>query len=124
MGIGHSPLVSGQAVLVADDQVLLDDRSGRLVASSPAAIRGMIEVRGLGIRNVKAVADAELTLVVDLVARDAVPRLPDPSLSAVVASCRLPLLRLCAFDASTPLKILMWLQNPPGIDAGGAPFDV
>lgn len=62
--------------LVADDQVRLDG----LAVAAPPALRGMIEVRGLGIFEGLAVEEAaRLALVVDLVRREGVQRLPRPA---------------------------------------------
>ena len=40
--------------LVSDDRVALIATHGRLIASAPDTIRGLIEVRGLGIRTNRA----------------------------------------------------------------------
>lgn len=67
-------------------------------------IRGLIEVRGVGLVRVETVAAARLVLIVDLVARADVPRLPERE-TADILGVGVPRLRLHAFDASTPLKI-------------------
>jgi ABC-type taurine transport system ATPase subunit len=85
--------------LVADDQVVLDGLS----VAAPAALRGMLEVRGLGIFEGLAVADgARLALAVELVARDGVVRLPMP---ARWAPAGVPLVALHGFDASACDKV-------------------
>jgi HPr kinase/phosphorylase len=69
-------LIGRGFALVADDQVLLDGRA----ATAPEALRGMLEVRGLGIFHALPVAEGTtLALVVDLVAPDGVARLPLPA---------------------------------------------
>ena len=61
--------------LVADDQVMLEGEE----VTAPPALRGMLEIRGLGIFEALPVAPrARLCLVVDLAARADVPRLPEP----------------------------------------------
>ena len=70
------------AGLVGDDRVRVALRHGRLVARPHPAIAGRIEIRGLGLREVPAMAAAVLRLVVDCV--DAVPRLPEPAEPAVL----------------------------------------
>lgn len=104
-------LVPGEVMLVADDQVNIARRIGRLEVSCPPAIRGKLEVRGIGIIDLPTVAAAELSLIVDLVPRERVPRLPDPPQQAVVLGIGLPLLTLHAFDASTALKLLIALEH-------------
>ena len=70
-------LIDGGARLVADDRVDLVREEGRIVASAPARIAGLIEVRGLGVYKIGAVGGAPLGLVVDLVPAEAVERLPE-----------------------------------------------
>lgn len=59
-------LMAFGARLVSDDRTVLTLRDGRLHATCPPAIRGMIEARGLGILNVDAVDGADVVLAVDL----------------------------------------------------------
>lgn len=100
---------AGPIRLVADDQVMLARDGAAIYATAPKTIKGRLEVRGIGIVAVPVAERAEVALVVDLVARDDVPRLPDESLQASVLGQAIPLRRLHAFDAATPLKILMVL---------------
>lgn len=95
-------------VLVADDQVRIDG----LAASAPPALRGMLEVRGLGVFEGLAVAEgARLALVVELVAREAVARLPMPH---TWAPAGVPRVALHAFDAAAPEKVAMALDAALG----------
>ncbi|PRY76216.1 HPr kinase/phosphorylase [Yoonia maritima] len=52
--------------LVADDRVLLAADDEGLFASCPDTIAGLIEARGVGILNARAVSSAQVQLVVDL----------------------------------------------------------
>ena len=71
-------LIARGAQLVADDRVVLERTGGgKLVASAPPAIAGMIEARGLGLLRLPAVARAEVVLAVDL---DAPPETRMPHL--------------------------------------------
>jgi HPr kinase/phosphorylase len=65
------------AAFVADDRVVVEAQGGRLVARAPAAIAGLAEVRGLGLVPVDHEPAAVIRLVVDLVAVDAVARMPE-----------------------------------------------
>lgn len=67
------------ARLVADDQVRITTRQGRLVATAPAALAGLMEVRGLGIVALESAAEAEVELVVRLAEAETIERLPEPS---------------------------------------------
>jgi HPr kinase/phosphorylase len=90
--------------LVADDQVALSVTAAGLAAEAPAALAGMLEVRGVGIFQGLPHGPAPLRLAVLLVGRDEVPRLPEPRVFTVLGR-DLPLLALHAFDASAPAKI-------------------
>jgi HPr kinase/phosphorylase len=54
------------ALLVADDRVLVDRAGAALVARAPAALRGLIEARGIGLLRAEPLASAPLSLAVDL----------------------------------------------------------
>lgn len=69
-GTGKSALAVGLlaigASLVSDDKTILTERSGQLVAQCPTAIKGMIEVRGVGLLAVEPKDSAIVTLIIDL----------------------------------------------------------
>lgn len=113
-----SDLISGQALLVADDQVLVATRNGGLHVTCPATIKGQLEVRGLGIVAVPTQDAAELELLVDLVVAQEVERLPDPDAGAELMGVRVRRLALWPFEASAPLKLLLALQGTAGAGHG------
>ncbi len=65
------------AAFIADDRVALTAVNGRLVARCPETIAGLAERRGRGIECVEHVPAAVIRLVADLVAAEAVTRLPE-----------------------------------------------
>lgn len=86
--------------LIADDQVCLNG----LLASAPAALAGLIEVRGLGLMRLPH-APAPLVMVVQL---DAAPaRLPEP---AHFPDLDLPMIAMESRAASAPLKVSLALD--------------
>jgi len=99
------------AALVADDQVHLAARGGKLFASPPPVLAGKIEVRGLGIVTLAFRSEAELKLIVELVDADDVPRLPEELQAAPLCGITLPLMRLAPFEASASLKLRLALQR-------------
>lgn len=102
--------------LVADDQVALAAEAGLLRASSPPALRGMLEVRGLGIFRDLPVAEPPptLRLLVRLGApREALPRLPEPE-AWQCAGVAVPAIALNAFDASAPARVALALAAATG----------
>jgi serine kinase of HPr protein (carbohydrate metabolism regulator) len=104
-------LIAQGCLLVSDDRTELFIEGGKLKARAPAALAGLIEVRGVGILSLSYEKAAEVTLAVQLVAGDAVPRLPEreryvlpPPLALPEAACP-PLIRLNAFEASATAKL-------------------
>lgn len=59
-------LMAFGAALVADDRTELRVASGRLLASCPEPIRGLIEARGVGLLRAEAAAEAEVVVVAEL----------------------------------------------------------
>lgn len=106
-------------VLIADDQLFVTKTDGHLIARTPDAIAGRIEVRGVGILQVPYRPEAQLGLFVDLVAPEEVPRLlPDPLPVRDVCGIKLPVITLAPFEASAHLKLrfailTMFSQNSP-----------
>ncbi len=105
-------LIDGGGVLIADDRCVLTAEDGAVVARAPAALRGQIEVRGLGIVTVPVLEQAALALVVDLDG-DPPERLPEPE-TIELLGIAVRRLRLAAFDASTPAKIRLALRAGEG----------
>jgi HPr kinase/phosphorylase len=86
--------------LVADDRVDLDG----LDASPPAALAGLLEVRGLGILRLPHLARARLALAVQL---GAAPRLPEPARHAATG---LPLIALDPARPAAPQVVALALD--------------
>ncbi len=75
-GAGKSRLVLDLLQAAAAGRVHVEAVNGRLIARPPAALAGLLEVRGLGIRRLPHEPIAVVSWVVDLGAA-APPRLPD-----------------------------------------------
>ena len=86
--------------LVADDRVVLAAVSGRLLASAPPALAGLLEVRGLGIVP-ETTAPAPVALAIDLAARP--DRLPDPQ-SRTWHGIAIPVIAFDPFGESAPIR--------------------
>ena len=103
-------LIDGGAVLVVDDQVRLSREDGkdggRLIARAPAAIAGLLEVRGIGLVPVPCVASAPVALVVDLKPGGEIERMPEPATCAYLG-IRLPLIALDPFRHSAAATVRM-----------------
>jgi serine kinase of HPr protein (carbohydrate metabolism regulator) len=95
------------ARLVGDDRVHLEAGHGRLLVRPHAALAGLIEVRGLGIRRLPYEPLAAVGLVVDLADAGA-ERLPAAAAqSAEIAGIRLPRLAVAAGDNPLPAVLAL-----------------
>jgi len=65
--------------LVADDRVVLTAERGRLMASPPSTLAGLIEIRGQGILRMSFASPVAIDLVADLAAAGDCPRMPTPA---------------------------------------------
>ncbi|MCZ6861202.1 MAG: HPr kinase/phosphatase C-terminal domain-containing protein [Alphaproteobacteria bacterium] len=110
-------LIDGGAFLVADDLTRLVREGEGLVALAPERLAGRIEARGLGIVAVPHIARAPLVLIVDLVAPEAIERLPE-AITHNYLGLTVPLIRLNAFEASAPAKVRLAARHV-GQDSGG-----
>jgi len=101
-------LIDRGAVLVSDDYTELAAVDGRLLASPPATIRGLIEIRGVGLAELPFAENVPVCLVADLV--DAPQRLPEPS-EATICGIAIPAFAIAALKASAPIKLEYALQQ-------------
>lgn len=108
-----SPLWGGSVTLVSDDQVALARVGNVLRASAPPAIRGKMEIRGLGILQF-AETEAVIRLIADLVPPEHVERLPEISLRRLLG-VDLPVVKIAPFTASAPAKLLLALSRHAGL---------
>lgn len=65
------------ATLLSDDQVWIEPLNGRLVATAPATIKGMIELRGSGIGNLPTIDRLVLHYALSIVVTDNSTRIPE-----------------------------------------------
>jgi HPr kinase/phosphorylase len=96
------------ARLVGDDRVHVEGTNGRLLVRPAPALAGLIEIRGLGIRQVPHETVAVIGLVVDLAATDAA-RLPaEEAAQTAISGVRLPRLAVAPEQDALAL-VLAWL---------------
>ncbi|TNB49747.1 HPr kinase/phosphorylase [Martelella lutilitoris] len=73
----HAARLSGlHAALVADDQVLISHGAGRVIATAPPAIAGLIEIRGSGLAEIPHLESAVMDFALMPVPSDAAERMP------------------------------------------------
>ncbi len=113
-GVGKSDLalrlIDRGATLVSDDYTQLVRRGDTLRAAPPGTIAGRIEVRGVGIVEMRHVADVAVALLIELDAPLA--RMPEFA-TRRLAGIDVPVAALAPLEASAPLKIELLLAALP-----------
>ena len=99
-------LVAAGWRLVADDRVVVTPEGGRIIASAPPRLAGLLEVRGVGIVP-EPTAPAPVALALDLAAT--ADRLPDADL-LVLAGLTVPRLAFDPFGESAPQRAARALE--------------
>jgi serine kinase of HPr protein (carbohydrate metabolism regulator) len=112
-GAGKSDLVlrliDRGFTLVSDDQTLVKRDGERLIASAPPNIAGKLEIRGIGIVDMKTVSDMPIALLVELTSE--IQRLPDDSRERPILGVHLPLISIDAMTASAASKVGLALDR-------------
>ena len=115
-GAGKSDLAlrlieNKNAVLVSDDRVDVKVENQMLFASAPESIKGMLEVRGIGIIKQKYVQTAPVRLVINL-ADDIkkIDRMPEEKFYEI-GGVKIPLADLYPFEVSVVDKIVIKLKG-------------
>jgi len=98
------------AVLVADDQTFLVNQNGKLIASVPKTIEGLIEVRGVGIISMPFIPETEVKLVAASTIKDDIERYPDVA-SFNLEGISVPSILLDFLEPSAPDKIVLKLKT-------------
>lgn len=105
-------ILNYNAVLVADDRVELTAKAGGVYASAPENIKGLLEVRNVGILRLPVKEETRVQAVVRLEpATQALERLPEPE-NCVLENTKLPLLRFYENDTAVAAKIIAFLSFP------------
>lgn len=102
-------LIDRGAVLIGDDAVTLVQRDGRLLASPPPNIAGLLEVRNLGLLPFPACRDVPVALVLRLTGE--APRFIDKAGQTTVMGTSLPLVELWPDNPTNALKAELALKH-------------
>ncbi len=106
-------LIDAGAVLVADDRVDLQSSDGIVRASAPAALLGLLEVRGIGILHFATRSDVPVTIVCDLYTPDDIERLPEER-QANLLGIDIPAFAITPFETSAATKVQLALALANG----------
>ena len=96
-------------VLVSDDQTIVKKQGDKLIASSPATIRGKLEIRGVGIVEMESSDNVPVALAVELTSD--ISRLPDDSRERPILGLAVPLISVDAMTASAASKVALALDR-------------
>ncbi len=96
--------------LISDDYTQLTVSDNQLIGSPPDNIKGMMEVRGIGLLKVPYIRSARLDVVVICESKEAIERLP-PVIHTDIEGIKLRELRLWPFESSAVAKLRAFLQN-------------
>jgi HPr kinase/phosphorylase len=99
-------LIEAGGCLVADDYTDVADVGGRLVATAPPGLQGLLEVRGIGIIRLRAIPQATLVACVDLVPSDEIERMPVPE-DVRILGVSVPRFSVCAAEPSSVAKVAL-----------------
>ena len=114
-GLGKSDLAlrlinNKGAVLVSDDRTDINVENDKIYASSPNTIKGMLEVRGIGIINLDSCNQAEVKLVISLVDDMAkIERMPAEKFYCL-KDVKIPMIDLYSFEVSAVDKVVIKLK--------------
>ncbi|MEN3976513.1 HPr kinase/phosphatase C-terminal domain-containing protein [Emcibacter sp. SYSU 3D8] len=97
-------LIDSGAQLVADDYTVVTLRGDRLIATAPQSIKGMLEVRGVGILPMPVKPRAVIAMVVDLITEGEIERLPDPD-ATIIDGATVPRIQVAPFEVSAAAKV-------------------
>src|SRR5437764_1180273 len=95
--------------LVSDDQTVVKRAGTRLIASAPPTLAGKLEIRGIGIVEMKRLDNIPIALIVELTSD--IQRLPDDSRERPILGVKLPLISIDAMTASAPSKVALALDR-------------
>ena len=95
------------ACLIADDRVDLRNFDGALVASPPASLAGLVEIRGSGIHRIGFEASATLHLAVELVTESQAQRLAPPDAKMIAHGLALPILLLPCNNSGAGVRAIL-----------------
>lgn len=101
-------LINEDAVLIADDQCELYTEKQDLIAQAPKKIKGLLEVRNLGIVKLKTKTKTKIKLIVKLTHNKNLARMPKDK---TIMLCNLPIkqMLLNPFEISATAKIKLAL---------------
>lgn len=97
-------LTDAGADLVADDRTVVENRDGKLMARAPDSIKGLLEIRGIGIVETPHIDETEIRLKLILRPFSQIDRMPEEQ-TEIIEKAEIPVFYLDAFSVSAVAKI-------------------
>ena len=98
------------AVLVSDDRTDIDVSGDKLIAKAPKLLKGLLEVRGVGIAKFESVDKADVKLVVNLIDDiKKIERMPEEKFY-VYNSIKIPMINIYPFEITAADKVVIKLK--------------
>ena len=101
------------AALVADDRVNIRAENGLLLASSPDNLRGLLEIRGIGIRSFPYLNEQKVDLIVEL-SKD-IERMPNQEEQEFLG-LKIKKVKINPFEISSLEKLQLILEANSNLD--------
>ena len=102
-------LIDAGAKLVSDDQTIVENCNGKLIAGAPDSIKGMLEIREIGIVETPFIDKTEIRLKLDLQSFVKIDRMPEMRTESI-ENVAIPVFCLDAFSVSAVIKIKTFLS--------------
>ena len=96
------------AKLVSDDRTEVQNNNGCLKACAPENLKGLLEVRGVGIIKTEYLEETNVSLVIKLTS-EALERMPENQ-EYEIDGIKLPLFYINPFEVSAPSKVVAILS--------------
>ena len=96
------------AKLVSDDRTDVFSDSGIIKAKAPNTLKGLLEVRGIGIIKQEYLKETKVDLVIKLTT-DKIERMPLPQ-SYKIENIDIPMYYINPFESSAPSKVMVMLS--------------
>ena len=104
-------IMNKNARLVADDIVILSNENNQIIGKAPDNLRGLLEVRGIGIVKLPYVEQITINLIADLVENDSlIERMPKDAQENIFG-VEIKKIDLYAKENSAPDKVLLKLDG-------------
>lgn len=104
-------IINNKAKFVADDRVILENIGNKLIGYAPDNLFGLLEIRGVGIKECTALENSEICLCVELCDElHDIERFPEDDFIDFL-DVKIPKIKLYAFESSTTCKIIAKISS-------------